>query len=83
MDEMGGVYSTCWTEQKYIHTFWYGVTDKRVHLYVDINKCIINQFLQEYHGITSFSFLKLDIPLNICDVFISWGFLKNDSDTFI
>ena len=68
---MGGVYSTCWTEQKYIHMFWYGITDERVHLHVDINKCIINQLLQEYHGITSIRFLKLEIPLNAWDVFIS------------
>jgi len=56
---MGGVYSTCWTQQKYIHMFWDGITDERVHLHVDINKCIINQFLQEYQGITSIRDIKL------------------------
>jgi len=56
---MVGVYSTCWTQQKYIHMFWDGITDERVHLHVDINKCIINQFLQEYQGITSIRDIKL------------------------
>ena len=46
-------------------------------------KCIINQFLQEYHWITSIMFLKPDIAYKVWDVFISLGFLKNDSDTCI
>jgi len=57
---MVGVFSTCRTEQKYIHRFWYGNTNERVYLHVDINKCIIN-FLQEYHEITSIRFLKPEI----------------------
>ena len=59
---MVGVYSTCWTQQKYIHMFWDGITDERVHLQVDINKCIINKLLQEYNGITSIVDMKLEIP---------------------
>jgi hypothetical protein len=46
-------------------------------------KYVINQFLQEYHGITSILFLKLKIPYNSWDVFISGGLLKNDTDTCI
>jgi len=42
--------------------FWDGITDERVHLQVDINKCIINKFLQEYNGITSIVDMKLEIP---------------------
>jgi len=59
------------------------ISVERVHLHVDINKCIINQFFKEYRGITSIRFLKLEIPWNVWDVFISRGVPKNDSDTFI
>jgi len=41
MDEMSGACNTCWTEEKYIHRFWYWNRKGRVNLQVYINVFLV------------------------------------------